>query len=60
MAADIEVRCSECDAILDDAELKPYGMGNRSVALFVNPCKKCMEDSYAEGYDHGKEAADGA
>ena len=57
MSADIEVRCSECDAILEDAELKSYGSGNRSVALFVNPCKKCLDDAGAEGYDHGQEDA---
>ena len=56
--ADLEVRCRECDAILEDSELMSYGAGNRSVALFVNPCKKCADDARAEGYDHGKEDAD--
>ena len=41
--AEIEVRCSECDAVLEDAEFKKHGM--YSASLFVNPCKKCIDDA---------------
>lgn len=53
--AEIEVRCSECDAVLEDAEFKKHGM--YSASLFVNPCKKCIDDARAESYDHGQEDA---
>lgn len=51
--AEIEIRCAECDSILDDANLKAFGRGD-SAAIFVNPCKKCMDDARADGYDHRK------
>lgn len=55
--ADIEVRCAECDAILEDAEIKSFGSSSRpSVALFVNPCMKCKADARAAGYDDGYNA----
>ncbi len=50
--AEIEIRCAECDAILEDVNLKTYGRGD-SAAIFVNPCKACMQAKFERGLENG-------
>jgi hypothetical protein len=50
--ADIEIRCSSCDAILE-GEFKKYG--TYSAALLVEPCNDCMKQSYSNGEESGRE-----
>mgnify|MGYP001590391970 CR=1 FL=1 len=52
---DLEVRCNNCEQDLN-AELKTYGRNN-SIALFIEPCEKCMEEAKKDGYDEGTEDA---
>ena len=54
--AEIEIRCAECDAILEDVNLKTYGRGD-SAAIFVNPCKACMQAKFERGLENGLEGA---
>lgn len=55
--ADIDVRCKECDSLLDAEFIR---FGRQGVVLAVEICERCKDNARAEGYDHGKEEANGA
>ena len=52
---DFSVYCSKCGAGL----CSNCSTDDKRMKMDIEPCEKCMQDKYDEGYDNGKEAADG-
>ena len=49
--ADIDIRCKECDALLEGEFIK---WGQTCAVLVVEPCSVCLESAKQKGIEEGK------
>ena len=51
ISVEIEIYCEECGAGLCNGSRGTKTRMRGQPAFFVEPCKKCLEDSFKKGYD---------
>ena len=45
----IKLVCDKCDSLIEGR----WVATDRELYLSINPCTKCLDDSYQKGYDEG-------
>jgi len=56
---EVEVKCADCGAILDESVDVTHGYRGSDVTLSVDACAACIAKAHGEGYEEGYEEGSG-